>query len=112
MAQPYEFIDAVERGLAAGPPKSLMGTPSKKPTPSKKEEGLALLRSLEDDINKTFGPAGAMGLGLYREGKGVDFTIGEDGKPMVTMLGDKDSRFLIDGTEVEGAEVLRKLISK
>jgi len=28
MAQPYEFLDAVERGLAAGPPKSLMGPAS------------------------------------------------------------------------------------
>ena len=112
MAQPYEFIDAVERGLAAGPPKSLMGPATPKPNPSKDKEVIKLMRSLEGDINKTFGPAGAMGLNLYREGKGVNFTISETGEPMVTMLGDKDSRFLIDGTEVEGASALRKLIAK
>ena len=112
MAQPYGFIDAVEQGLAAGPPKSLMGVPSTKVTPSKNDETLKLMRSLEADINKTFGPAGAMGLGLYREGKGVNFTISENGEPMVTMLGDKDPRFLIDGIEVEGASAMRKLIGK
>jgi hypothetical protein len=111
MSKPYEFIDAVERGLAAGPPKSLM-TQKPKQTESKKKEALEFMRSFENDINETFPVAGAMGLNLYREGKGVNFTISERGEPMVLLLDEGDSRFLIDGKEVEGASILRKYISK